>query len=164
MQGGRGDACPPGIWLSRREHDFAQGGAGRRGRHVPGSEGLAESEEEALIAARKCGFPVMLRATAWGAGICLAVGQDEQRSHQELFGYDQPHKGVCCPFEVLNIRMLTCSMPLISQQSLFNNEGRLCRAVLSSCAVYRDSGTCNILFEPVIFHLISFTGFGKQIW
>ncbi|KJA16224.1 hypothetical protein HYPSUDRAFT_147969 [Hypholoma sublateritium FD-334 SS-4] len=44
---------------------------------VPGSEGLVASEEEALIAARKCGFPVMLKATAGGGGMGMAVCQDE---------------------------------------------------------------------------------------
>ena len=45
---------------------------------VPGSEGLVESVEEALDAAGKCGFPVMLKATAGGGGMGMAVCEDEQ--------------------------------------------------------------------------------------
>lgn len=44
---------------------------------VPGSDGLLESEEEALNAARKIGFPVLIKATAGGGGKGMRVAADE---------------------------------------------------------------------------------------
>jgi acetyl-CoA carboxylase biotin carboxylase subunit len=44
---------------------------------VPGSEGLLNSEAEALHAARKIGFPVLIKATAGGGGKGMRVAVDE---------------------------------------------------------------------------------------
>ena len=44
---------------------------------VPGSAGLLETEEEALTAARKIGFPVLIKATAGGGGKGMRVAMDE---------------------------------------------------------------------------------------
>ncbi len=44
---------------------------------VPGSDGLLETEEDALTAARKIGFPVLIKATAGGGGKGMRVAMDE---------------------------------------------------------------------------------------
>ena len=44
---------------------------------VPGSDGLLESEEDAVVAARKIGFPVLIKATAGGGGKGMRVAMDE---------------------------------------------------------------------------------------
>jgi len=44
---------------------------------VPGSDGLLETEEDALSAARKIGFPVLIKATAGGGGKGMRVAMDE---------------------------------------------------------------------------------------
>lgn len=44
---------------------------------VPGSDGLIESEEDAITAARKIGFPVLIKATAGGGGKGMRVANDE---------------------------------------------------------------------------------------
>ena len=44
---------------------------------VPGSDGLIESEEGAISAARKIGFPVLIKATAGGGGKGMRVDLDE---------------------------------------------------------------------------------------
>ena len=44
---------------------------------VPGSDGLLETEEDALTAARKIGFPVLIKATAGGGGKGMRVALDE---------------------------------------------------------------------------------------
>lgn len=44
---------------------------------VPGSEGLIETEEDALQAAREIGFPVLIKATAGGGGKGMRVAPDE---------------------------------------------------------------------------------------
>jgi acetyl-CoA carboxylase, biotin carboxylase subunit len=44
---------------------------------VPGSDGLIESEQAALDAARKIGFPVLIKATAGGGGKGMRVAMDE---------------------------------------------------------------------------------------
>ena len=44
---------------------------------VPGSDGLIESEEDAIRAARKIGFPVLIKATAGGGGKGMRVALDE---------------------------------------------------------------------------------------
>lgn len=44
---------------------------------VPGSDGLIESEEDAINAARKIGFPVLIKATAGGGGKGMRVAADE---------------------------------------------------------------------------------------
>ncbi|MCE2815358.1 MAG: acetyl-CoA carboxylase biotin carboxylase subunit [Planctomycetota bacterium] len=44
---------------------------------VPGSDGLIESEEGAISAARKIGFPVLIKATAGGGGKGMRVALDE---------------------------------------------------------------------------------------
>lgn len=44
---------------------------------VPGSDGLIESEADAVNAARKIGFPVLIKATAGGGGKGMRVAVDE---------------------------------------------------------------------------------------
>ncbi|MFN7730287.1 MAG: acetyl-CoA carboxylase biotin carboxylase subunit [Pirellula sp.] len=44
---------------------------------VPGSDGLIESEADAIAAARKIGFPVLIKATAGGGGKGMRVATDE---------------------------------------------------------------------------------------
>ncbi|MCY3006421.1 MAG: acetyl-CoA carboxylase biotin carboxylase subunit [Planctomycetota bacterium] len=44
---------------------------------VPGSDGLIESEEDAIRSARKIGFPVLIKATAGGGGKGMRVAADE---------------------------------------------------------------------------------------
>jgi acetyl-CoA carboxylase biotin carboxylase subunit len=44
---------------------------------VPGSDGLLETEADALAAARKIGFPVLIKATAGGGGKGMRVATDE---------------------------------------------------------------------------------------
>lgn len=45
---------------------------------VPGSEGIVESEEEAMKVAREIGFPVILKAVAGGGGKGMRIVRDEQ--------------------------------------------------------------------------------------
>ena len=44
---------------------------------VPGSDGLLANEEEALVFARKVGFPVLIKAAAGGGGRGMRVARDE---------------------------------------------------------------------------------------
>jgi acetyl-CoA carboxylase biotin carboxylase subunit len=44
---------------------------------VPGSDGLIESNSDAIAAARKIGFPVLIKATAGGGGKGMRVAADE---------------------------------------------------------------------------------------
>jgi acetyl-CoA carboxylase biotin carboxylase subunit len=44
---------------------------------VPGSDGLIESEADAIAAARKIGFPVLIKATAGGGGKGMRVATEE---------------------------------------------------------------------------------------
>ena len=44
---------------------------------VPGSDGLIESNADAIAAARKIGFPVLIKATAGGGGKGMRVATDE---------------------------------------------------------------------------------------
>ena len=44
---------------------------------VPGSDGIVETEDEALAAAREIGYPVMVKATAGGGGKGMRVAEDE---------------------------------------------------------------------------------------
>lgn len=43
---------------------------------VPGTQGLIASEEDAVVEIEKLGFPVMLKATAGGGGMGLAIAND----------------------------------------------------------------------------------------
>ena len=45
---------------------------------TPGTDGVMASEEEALAAARKIGFPVMIKATAGGGGKGMRPAMDEE--------------------------------------------------------------------------------------
>ena len=44
---------------------------------VPGSDGLIQSEDEALLFAKKVGFPVLIKAAAGGGGRGIRVARDE---------------------------------------------------------------------------------------
>lgn len=44
---------------------------------VPGSDGLVESDEDAIKVSRQIGFPVLIKATAGGGGKGMRVAQDE---------------------------------------------------------------------------------------
>ncbi|MGB3695130.1 MAG: acetyl-CoA carboxylase biotin carboxylase subunit [Spirulinaceae cyanobacterium] len=44
---------------------------------VPGSKGLLRNEEEALVVARKIGYPVMIKATAGGGGRGMRLARQE---------------------------------------------------------------------------------------
>ncbi len=45
---------------------------------VPGSEGVLDSEEEAIEIAKKIGYPVIIKATAGGGGKGIRVANDEE--------------------------------------------------------------------------------------
>ncbi|TWT82083.1 Biotin carboxylase [Planctomycetes bacterium CA13] len=45
---------------------------------VPGSEGLVESNEDAIAAAAKVGYPVLIKATAGGGGKGMRVAESEE--------------------------------------------------------------------------------------
>ena len=45
---------------------------------VPGTKGLIENEEEAVEQSERLGFPVMLKATAGGGGMGLAIAHNEK--------------------------------------------------------------------------------------
>src|SRR5699024_12432671 len=45
---------------------------------VPGSDGVLESEEEAIQIAKEIGYPVMIKATAGGGGKGIRVAHDEE--------------------------------------------------------------------------------------
>lgn len=51
---------------------------------VPGTEGEIADPDEALMAARDIGFPIMIKATAGGGGKGMRVAQDEE-TFQKLF-------------------------------------------------------------------------------
>ncbi|KAI9818925.1 MAG: hypothetical protein M1827_007746 [Pycnora praestabilis] len=51
---------------------------------VPGTEGLVTSEDEAIKAAAEVGFPVMLKATAGGGGMGLAVCNSNEEVKNQL--------------------------------------------------------------------------------
>ncbi|KDR71879.1 hypothetical protein GALMADRAFT_74481 [Galerina marginata CBS 339.88] len=51
---------------------------------VPGSDGLIMNDEEALKLANRYGFPVMLKATAGGGGMGMAVCHDEDSLKKNL--------------------------------------------------------------------------------
>ncbi|KAF8970910.1 urea carboxylase [Flammula alnicola] len=70
------------IWLGPQPHVIRLMGIKHAARQValdagvgvvPGSDGLIETEDEALNIARECGFPVMLKATAGGGGMGMIV-------------------------------------------------------------------------------------------
>ncbi|MBR2594546.1 MAG: pyruvate carboxylase, partial [Firmicutes bacterium] len=46
---------------------------------VPGGEKAAESEEEAIILAKECGYPIMLKASAGGGGRGMRVVRDSSK-------------------------------------------------------------------------------------
>ena len=51
---------------------------------VPGGEKAAESEEEAILLAKECGYPVMLKASAGGGGRGMRVVRDASKLISEL--------------------------------------------------------------------------------
>ena len=60
---------PPSAIRSMGDKNTARDTARRAGMPVtPGSDGIVESEKEALVIARKIGYPVMIKATAGGGG------------------------------------------------------------------------------------------------
>ncbi len=60
---------PPAAIRSMGDKNTARDTARRAGMPVtPGSDGIVETEKEAMVIARKIGYPVMIKATAGGGG------------------------------------------------------------------------------------------------
>ena len=55
---------------------------------VPGSEGILENPEDALVVAEGIGFPVIIKATAGGGGKGMRIAQDAEQFGQ-LFSLAQ---------------------------------------------------------------------------
>jgi len=85
---------------------------------VPGSDGLLETEDEAVEVAYKLGYPVMLKSTAGGGGMGLAICRtaDELRMR---FHSTQERATVSHVVDCLEL----CNHVSVSVQSLFKHGG-----------------------------------------
>lgn len=85
---------------------------------VPGSDDLLATQQEALSAAIKCGFPIMLKATAGGGGMGMVICADEEALRRN-FSVTQNRAKVC--FFLLSSGYGHSN--LSSRKSLFDNSG-----------------------------------------
>ena len=56
---------------------------------IPGSDGLVESMEEAIMLGRDIGYPVIIKATAGGGGKGIRIAEDEEALIKQITAAQQ---------------------------------------------------------------------------
>lgn len=78
------------------KHEARQVALGTGIKIAPGSDGLVNSDEEAVLIAKRIGFPVILKATAGGGGMGMVICHEEMDLYGK-FASTQARAQVCIP-------------------------------------------------------------------
>lgn len=103
---------------------------------IPGSDGLVENVEEAVVVARSIGYPVIIKATAGGGGRGIRLAEDEESLIREISTAQQEAQKAFGNAGVYLEKYLT-GMKHVEIQIIADKHGNVCHLGERDCSVQR---------------------------
>ena len=103
---------------------------------VPGSDGLIESDKEAIETAKAIGFPVLIKATAGGGGKGMRVAQSEKELESAL-GQARNEAQAAFGNGGVYLERYVTSPRHVEVQVIADNHGNVCHLFERDCSVQR---------------------------
>lgn len=103
---------------------------------IPGSEGLVENIEEAMLVARQIGYPVIIKATAGGGGRGIRIADNEEMLVREITTAQQEAQKAFGNAGVYLEKLLT-GMKHVEIQIIADKHGNVCHLAERDCSVQR---------------------------
>lgn len=103
---------------------------------IPGSDGLIEDVEEAVLIAREIGYPVIIKATAGGGGKGIRIAEDEETLVQQINMAQQEAQKAFGNAGVYLEKYLT-GMKHVEIQIIADNHGNVVHLGERDCSVQR---------------------------
>lgn len=117
---------------------------------IPGSDGLVESMDEAIIIAQEIGYPVIIKATAGGGGKGIRIAEDETTLVQQITAAQQEAQKAFGNAGVYLEKYLT-GMKHVEIQIIADKHGNAVHLFERDCSVQRrrqklvEEAPCSIL-------------------
>lgn len=103
---------------------------------IPGSDGLVADVEEAVVVARRIGYPVIIKATAGGGGRGIRLAEDEEMLIREITTAQQEAQKAFGNPGVYLEKYLT-GMKHVEIQIIADKHGNVCHLGERDCSVQR---------------------------
>lgn len=121
---------------------------------IPGSDGLVEDPQEALMIARDIGYPVIIKATAGGGGKGIRIAHDEESLLQQITTAQQEAQKAFGNAGVYLEKFLT-SMKHVEIQIIADKHGNAVHLGERDCSVQRrrqklvEEAPCSVITPEV---------------
>lgn len=119
---------------------------------IPGSDGLIENMDEAIIVAREIGYPVIIKATAGGGGKGIRIAENEESLIQQITTAQQEAQKAFGNAGVYLEKYLT-GMKHVEIQIMADKHGNAVHLFERDCSVQRrrqklvEEAPCSVLSE-----------------
>ncbi len=121
---------------------------------IPGSDGIVDDIEEALMVARDIGYPIIVKATAGGGGKGIRIAEDEESLVKQITAAQQEAQKAFGNAGVYLEKLLT-GMKHVEIQIIADNHGNVVHLGERDCSVQRrrqkllEEAPCSVLTQDV---------------
>ncbi|AKG35533.1 acetyl-CoA carboxylase biotin carboxylase subunit [Paenibacillus durus] len=121
---------------------------------IPGSDGLVEDVEEAVLLGREIGYPVIIKATAGGGGKGIRIAEDEESLIKQITAAQQEAQKAFGNAGVYMEKYLT-GMKHVEIQIIADNHGNVVHLGERDCSVQRrrqklvEEAPCSVLTPDI---------------
>ncbi len=103
---------------------------------IPGSDGLVENVDDALLIARDIGYPIIIKATAGGGGKGIRIAEDEEMLIRQI-GAARQEAGKAFGNEGIYIEKYLTGMKHVEIQILADKHGNVVHLGERDCSIQR---------------------------
>ncbi|QWU14774.1 acetyl-CoA carboxylase, biotin carboxylase subunit [Paenibacillus sophorae] len=121
---------------------------------IPGSDGLVDDVEEAVLLAREIGYPIIIKATAGGGGKGIRIAEDEESLIKQITAAQQEAQKAFGNAGVYLEKYLT-GMKHVEIQIIADNHGNVVHLGERDCSVQRrrqklvEEAPCSVLTPDI---------------
>ncbi|WP_025690973.1 acetyl-CoA carboxylase biotin carboxylase subunit [Paenibacillus zanthoxyli] len=121
---------------------------------IPGSDGLVEDVEEAVLLGREIGYPIIIKATAGGGGKGIRIAEDEESLVKQITAAQQEAQKAFGNAGVYIEKYLT-GMKHVEIQIIADNHGNVVHLGERDCSVQRrrqklvEEAPCSVLTPDI---------------